>query len=327
MMNKIQLLIRGAGGKVYEPILLDEITWETGRLGVPGKLTFTVVKDDVVSFPEGAQVQLKVNGQKVFIGFVFQKSRDKEHHIECVAYDQLRYLKNKDCYVYTNKKASDLVKMIADDFNLTVGVIEDTGYPIPKYAKGEQSLIDTILDALSYTTGATGNTFVLYDDFGKITLKSLESMKVNTLIDPSTAENFDYKSSIDSDTYNMIKVVRENAETGKDDTYVAVDWDNVGNWGILQLFERIEEGANGDTVAKTLLELKNRKTRNLTVNGCFGDFRVRGGSSLPIHLYIGDVNIQSIKSLLVCDKVVHHISAHHHSMDLTLYDAHTFVGG
>ena len=325
-MNNIQLLIRGSGNKVFEPIILDDVTWETERLGTPGKLTFTVVKDQVISFPEGAQVQLKVNGKKIFMGFIFEKSRDKEHHIQCVAYDQLRYFKNKDCYVFTQKKASEVVKMIADDFNLTVGEIEDTGYPL-NYSKGEQTLIDTILDTLSRTTGVTGKMFVLYDDFGKITLKNIESMKLNLLIDPSTAENFDYTSSIDSDTYNKIKLVRENQETGKDDAYVAIDWESAGNWGILQYFERIQDGANGENMAKTLLELKNRKTRNLTINGVLGDVRVRAGCSLPVHLNIGDIHVQKLKHLLVCDKVTHHFSAYHHSMDVTLFDANTFTGG
>ena len=57
--------------------------------------------------------------------------------------------------------------------------------------------------------------YVLYDDFGKLCLKNLERMKVGLVIDEETGENFDYESSIDSDTYNQIKLTYDNSDTGK----------------------------------------------------------------------------------------------------------------
>ena len=48
-------------------------------------------------------LNLLVNGKTVFYGFVFTKQRDKTNGggvIRCTAYDQIRYLKNKDTYVY-----------------------------------------------------------------------------------------------------------------------------------------------------------------------------------------------------------------------------------
>ena len=44
------------------------------------------------------------------------------------AYDQLRYLKNKDTITEEGLKASDLLKRIATDFRLNLGTVEDTGY-------------------------------------------------------------------------------------------------------------------------------------------------------------------------------------------------------
>lgn len=58
--------------------------------------------------------------------------------------------------------------------------------------------------------------YVLYDDFGKLCLKNLERMKVGLVIDEETGENFDYESSIDSDTYNQIKLTYDNSDTGKE---------------------------------------------------------------------------------------------------------------
>lgn len=40
-------------------------------------------------------------------------------------------LKNKDTYVYTNKTASEVIKMVAEDFQLNVGELEDTATRSP----------------------------------------------------------------------------------------------------------------------------------------------------------------------------------------------------
>ena len=49
---------------------------------------------------------------------MFRKKRDKEQIITTTAYDQLRYLKNKDTRVYVNKRADEVVRSIASDFQL-----------------------------------------------------------------------------------------------------------------------------------------------------------------------------------------------------------------
>ena len=71
---------------------------------------------------------LKVqNGDEVFYGFVFTKSRQKDQIITVTAYDQLRYLNNKDTKVYEGKTATQFIQMLAADYRLNVGDMEDTG--------------------------------------------------------------------------------------------------------------------------------------------------------------------------------------------------------
>lgn len=159
----------------------------------------------------------------MFYGFVFEKSRkgSNPNVIKCVVYDQLYYLKNKDTYVYEKKTACDLIRMIAEDFQLNVGDLEDTGYTIASRVEDNQTLFDIIQNALDETLKATGNMYVLYDDAGKITLKSLGSMKINMLVDEGAAGDYDYTSSITNNTYDKIKLSYENKETGKRDIYIA----------------------------------------------------------------------------------------------------------
>lgn len=310
----IELLIQN-GSKIFQPVVEDEIKWETDRKGSPGKLTFSVVKDSIIDFQEGNAVSFKVDGVKVFYGFVFKKERDKGNTIQVTAYDQLRYFKNKDTYVYSNKTAGELIQMIADDFNLNTGTLENTGFKIASRVEDNKSLFDIVQSALDLTLQGKKKLYVLYDDFGKIALKDVESMKLSVLIDDETAENFKYTSTIDGETYNKIKLSFENEETGKREIYISQDSSNINNWGVLQYFETIDDKVNGKAKADALLSLYNRKTRNLTISDAFGDVRVRAGCSIPIKLNLGDVNVQNF---MLVEKVQHQFKQDEHSMNLTL---------
>lgn len=317
----VELLIEH-NGKLFIPAVEDGITWTTERKGSPGQLSFKVLKDSTLDFTEGDPVRLKVDDKNVFYGFVFSKKRDKEHNIQVTAYDQLRYLKNKDTYVYENKTASELVRMIAEDFHLQTGEIEDTGYKIKSRVEENTTLFDMIQNALDLTTQNRSTMFVLYDDFGKITLKSLESMQLNVVIDEETGENFDYTSSIDSNTYNKVKLTYDNDDTKTREVYIAQSTENINQWGVLQYFETLQEGENGKAKADALLSLYNSKTRNLSVNNAFGDIRVRAGSLVPVLLNLGDVKVSNF---MLVEKCKHDIKNDQHFMTLTLRGAGDFV--
>ena len=268
-----QLLIQNEN-IVYEPIAQDEITWTTERKGAAGKLEFKVVRDSIINFEEGNPIAFKVDDTNLFYGFVFKKKMDKEQIITTTAYDQLRYLKNKDTKTYTNKRADEVVKMIANEYQLNTGILENTGYVIAKKAERNQSLFDIILNALDETIRNRKEMYVLYDEFGKLCLKNLERMKVGLVIDEETGENYDYESSIDSDTYNQVKLTYDNSETGKREVYIAKDSSNIQKWGVLQYFDTIDEKTNGAVKAKALLDLYNQKTKNLQIKNALGDVRV-----------------------------------------------------
>lgn len=309
-----QLLIQN-GNKVYEPVVQDEISWTTERKGSAGKLEFKVLKDNVISFEEGDPVSFKVDEKNVFYGFVFTKKRDKDKIISVTAYDQLRYLKNKSSYIYTNKRADELVQMIANDFQLNVGMLENTGYTIAKKSESNQSLFDIILNSLDETIQNRKEMYVLYDDFGKLCLKNLERMKVGLIIDEETAQNYDYESSIDSDTYNKVKLTYDNSDTGKREVYIAQDTNNMNRWGVLQYFDTIDEKTNGAIKANALLQLYNQKTRKLQIKKAIGDIRVRGGSLIIINMDLGDVKLQNF---MLVEKAKHTFKNGEHFMDLTV---------
>lgn len=135
------------------------------------------------------------------------------------------------------------------------------------------------------------------------------------MIDEETGENFEYTSSIDSSTYNKIKLTYDNDETGKRDVYIAQDSSRMNQWGVLQYFDTLSKGENGQAKADALLKLYNRKTRNLKIKNAIGDTRVRAGSMVVINLDLGDINV---KNFMLVEKVKHTFKLDEHFMDLTL---------
>lgn len=309
----IELLIQGS--KLFQPVVEEGIQWTTERSGSPSMLKFTVVKDNIIDFSEGDAVRMKVDGQEVFFGFVFTKKRNKEQNIEVTAYDQLRYLKNKDTYVYENKTASQVIQMIANDFRLNLGTIEPTKHIIPSRVEDSQSLFDIIQNALDEELNAKGELFCLYDKFGSLTLQNIASMKLNLLINADSAEDFDYTSTIDQQTYNKIKLVYDNEEAGEREVYIAQDSSKQNQWGILQFYEKLQKGENGKAKADTLLQLYNKKTRNLKVNNCLGDVRCRAGTMPVVQLNLGDV---VTSNYMIVEKATHTFKNDQHLMSLVL---------
>ena len=303
------------GNRLYLPIVADGVEWTTERRGVPGKLTFTAIKDAKLDFEEGNHVRYRVNDHDVFYGFVFTKRRNKDHEIEVTAYDQLRYLVNKDTKKFENMTASDIIQQLASEFGLQAGELDKTTFINESLVQMDTSLFDMIAAALDLELKNRGNMFVMYDDFGRITLRNIENMRLKTLIDSGTAEDFDYTSTIDENTYNRVKLQCENKETGMNDTYVVQDGSNINRWGLLQYYGTLQEGENGDVKAANLLELYNAKTRKLRITKAIGDLRVRAGCLLPVILNIGDMMMQNF---MLCEKVTHEFEDGAHFMNIDL---------
>lgn len=324
----VELLIGNESGtKAYLPVVEEGIEWTTKRKNTAGKLTFNVLKDDALDFSEGCSVRVRENGENVFFGFVFKQQRNKESLVTVTAYDQLRYLKNEDTIVYEDKTADQFIRMIAEDYSLNVGTLENTGYVFESRVEENTSLFEMIQNALDLTLTNTGKMFVLYDDFGKLTLKPLSSMIVGSpgaylMIDEETGENFEYTSSIDDNTYNRIKLAYDNEDTGLREIYIAQDSGNMNRWGILQYFDTLKKGENGQAKADALLKLYNKKTRSLKLTNVLGDNRVRGGSMLVVNLDLGDMKL---KNFMLVESCKHIYKENEHWMDLTLVGGE-FVG-
>ena len=129
----------------------DGVTLDRSPDLAPAKLSFKVFKDKVLNIEEGDLINLKINGELVFVGYIFEKKRSKDNFIEVTAYDQCRYLKSEGYYVFKGEKtASELIKALAEDLAIKVGDISPTVYKI-KYIYDGKTYQDIILDMLKQT--------------------------------------------------------------------------------------------------------------------------------------------------------------------------------
>ena len=315
-MAKMLLTIQH-NGRVFSPPVEDGVKIEWERTGSPGKLTFTTIKTQNMAFSEGDPVCFYYDNKPVFMGYVFTKKRDREHHIEVTCYDQIRYLKNKYTYLFEKKTASQIIEALCKDFNLKTGKFDNTGYVIQAVAEENKAALDIALDVLEDTLLNTGNMYVLYDDFGELQVKNVANMVSSTLICEDTAENFSYASSIDHETYNSI-VLYYKKEDELIQIFTASSPSTIKQWGTLRYFEEVKNPTIGQNKADSLLKLYNRKSRELTISGAFGDTSVRGGTLIPVRLNLGDI---ITNNYMLVEKVTHNFENDHYTMDLTLEGA------
>ncbi len=314
MMNA-ELLIQN-GKSVFSPILLDGIEYTTQRAGTPSKLTFSVLQDGKLKVGEGNAVSLRWGGQNVFYGYVFSIKSTNENSLTITAYDQTRYFKNKETKVYENKTATKVItEVLSDSGSFKMGTMEDTGYVIETRVEDNQTIFDIIQNALDETLTNTKKMYVIYDDFGKLTLKSLDNMMVGIVVDADTAESYDYTSSIDENTYNRIKLYFDNEATGQRDVYIAQDSAKMAEWGYLQYTDALKEGEDGKSKADALLELYNKKTRKLSIKNILGDVRVRAGSMVFVSVQLWDMKVEAMMLVETCK---HSFKENEHFMDITV---------
>lgn len=299
--------------------LTERATLSTRRTGVPASLKFELIKAGDLSFGEGDPVRFSVEGTVLFFGYVFTKEKDRWGRITVTAYDQARYLLANQAYRFTGYTAEGIIRRIADDFRLTVGELEPTGHVIPylDFGSGNKSCLDIVQSALQQVTVNTGKVFVFYDDCGKLALREAGNWKSGVVIgEGSLATEYSYKTDIDSDTYNVVKLVRPNEMTGKGDVYQAEDGANVDKWGLLQYYKQVDEDLNPAQVkeqARTLLAYYNRVLRTLTIEAV-GAVGLRAGQMVFINIPdLGDI---SLSKYVMLESVEHTFESEKHTMKL-----------
>lgn len=318
MLQKTELVIASkAGGMIEISSLVESCEWVTNRTGQPGKFTFTYLKDKDVTFTEGDVVRFSVDGQVQFYGWVFTRSETRWGEVSVTCYDRLRYLKANASYTFYSQSAGDILRQIAGDLQLDVGTVEDTGYKLPSLVEQDQTCLDILQTAIEQTLLNTGRVFVLYDDGQGLALQEAASMMSDVVIgDRSLLTDYTYTTDIDKQTYNSIKLVRPNEETGRADVYIQEDSGTIGQWGLLQLYQKVDGDANEAQIkaqAAATLEYYNRVLKTLKISS-LGVPGLHAGQMILIKADgMGDTGVSQYVML---ERVSHRWENGVHTMDL-----------
>ena len=305
-------LLAEQDGTVFVPAALDGVTWETHRSGAPGTLTFTALEEDgAPSLREGARVSLRLDGEGLFCGYVFTRARSAGGRVEVTAYDQLRYLRSRDTLLYEGKTASALLRMLAADFRLTLGDVEETGYAIPIGAEENVPVWDMVENALDETYRATGRRYVLYDDFGKLCLKSAGSLAMPLLLDENTVSAYRCEETIDEGAYSRVRLLYEDGRRGVRQLFSGGDESLQERWGVLQYFEKLQDPTGGQSLVESILRAHSAPVTSITVTGAIGSPQVRAGVSLHAEL-------PPASGVFTVESARHIFSGEAHTMNLEL---------
>lgn len=314
-------------GKKYDlSNVVQSIQLDTQLENYPAKLEVKWIEEQNTIFYEGARTTLKVDGIGVFLGYVFSRSRSENaEEASFIAYDQTRYLQNKETKVFEGKSVTDIFEEICKEQLIDYEVVTKSTYLLPERLEDNKSFYEMIQYACDITLIDTEWWFTFYDDFGICKIVEIGELGTDLIVgDGSLLTGFSYDANIDEDSFNQVKIVYEysggepNAPK-KRDVYLTRDSDNIASWGLLQYYETVQGNQNDAQLkarADMLLKAKNKVKKTLDIE-CIGDWQVRAGRSVYI-------DIQSLENEQVSNRYAlvhactHDVKHGIHTMKLSL---------
>ncbi len=289
----------------------------------PTKVSFNVLKKDGLAFWEGATISIVVDSIPLFKGFVFQKSRTQDvDNIQVVAYDALRYLKNKDTKAFSYLTSSQIVELICKELVLPYKIVDNSSHicaprvhdAVPFYEMAKTALHDTLINSKEW--------FILRDNFGTIEHVNVKNLDTGIILgDKRNVSEFSYVSSIDTLTANQVKLYRDNTATGKREVFIVNDTINGGSklreWGLLQAYEKVSMQMNSAQVEQLglkMLEYYNNTKRNLRLSKVLGHPSLRAGNLFNCR--IADLGDISLDAKMLIKSAVHYIDKESYVVDL-----------
>lgn len=284
---RVQVIIKCPSGWL-EPALLDcpRLTRTANAAAV---LEASVVKAGDLSFDEGAPVKLLCDGAEVFSGRVFTKSRTRPEIINIRAYDELRYLQNRDCCSFVSATPGNMLRQIAGMLDLPLGDVADCGYRFTAKVYDNRRYLDMLADVLSDVLRAKSKHYFVLAEKGKLCLRDCRAMMVDVVMALPNFCGYSYLTTLDDGYANRVKVIYEDKRKGLRREYPAENRADIKRFGVLQYVSK-NASANRQTkaAADQLLQELNRRGEQLSVRGALGDVRVRGGSMVRVNLNLGD---------------------------------------
>jgi hypothetical protein len=317
----VNIVLDNRNGLVWDiSPMTSEVSWKTTRTGNPSTADITLINDaarrnKAFTVNNGDIVRITKDNLNLFYGYVFTVDTGNDRQVKIKAYDQIRYLMGQGTYVFTNVTADEVIRKVANDNGLATGSLDKGEYVIPSMVEDNKKLLDIILKAIDYTLAYKTQYLTFYDDFGKLTLKAMNFTPKVVLGPKQDLTGYSIKKSIDDETYNRIKLYKDDKDTGRRQVYIVQDSANIAKWGQLQLFQKADDNWNEAQIkegAAKLLTLHNREKTTFSIDS-IGDLNVRAGDVAAIILE--DFPEQKLFGVEEC---THKFAGGEHTMSLTL---------
>ncbi|MCY9010885.1 phage portal protein [Bacillus inaquosorum] len=309
-------------------LVAESVSLEGHRYQAPRSIEATIVikqgDQTYYSVTEGDTVLFKWKGKELFRGIVFARTPD-EHTLAFSAYDMLQYLvKNQDVYVFSNQRADQMIRRIANDFQIPTTSIANTGHTIKSLViKNDTTLYDIILKALKQTKSQTGRHYQLYSEKGKLGLRAWpDPSEVWVLETGVNITGYQYSTSI-NDT--ATRVVLRRQKDNKTYKASAKDSSGLNKYGVLQYTETVTDDINQAQLqqrADVRLSEKKGVKKELKNIQAVGIPEVQSG--LPVYISIPEAGI---KKTYWVDTDRHEFKGTKHTMTIDVVEKNTMPEG
>ncbi|ARV44574.1 phage portal protein [Bacillus subtilis] len=309
-------------------LVAESVSLEGHRYQAPRSIEATIVvkqgDQTYYSVTEGDTVLFKWKGKELFRGIVFARTPD-EHTLAFSAYDMLQYLvKNQDVYVFSNQRADQMIRRIANDFQIPTTSIANTGHTIKSLViKNDTTLYDIILKALKQTKSQTGRHYQLYSEKGKLGLRAWpDPSEVWVLETGVNITGYQYSTSI-NDT--ATRVVLRRQKDNKTYKASAKDSSGLNKYGVLQYTETVTDDINQAQLqqrADVRLAEKKGVKKELKNIQAVGLPEVQSG--LPVYISIPEAGV---KKTYWVDSDRHEFKGTKHTMTIDVVEKNTMPEG
>lgn len=294
--------------------------WTTGLNNQPGIFEFSMQIDSVVFLRDGDLIEVIIDGKNIFKGKVFKRKKSKKKLWSIVAYDNLRYLQNKDTLVFGVNKLADRFNNICQIQGIPHKVLDSNGYQLASKVEDNESYFSMLDSALQEVRDNNNARFAIRDNFGTLELFDLNRGITKLMIgDNSLLSDYDYEASVD-DSYNVVKVIKEDSETKQRQIFTASNSSLIDRWGKLQMVEKVTESdvnsAQLRQKANDLLSANSKEVRTLSLDA-IGFFPLQAGNSFILDIEALRAEGFGSDTLALVTKCVHNFdSAHTMSLDV-----------
>ena len=271
------------------------LTWKGAKGAAPRSLEVSIVntgrgQHERLPILEGHMLLFRWDEEELFRGVIFSQDKNSSFGQSIKAYDQMIYMvKNTNSYVFTNLTATQIIKRLCGDFQVSMGDIVDTGYKLPALVVDGETLYDIAYKAIYATFKQTGRRFYLGSKEGKVYLaEKLAQVSFIVIEDEVNLMDYNLNTSIEDSATSVVMVAGEEKSAitikAKNDSLA----DDIGT---LQYYEKVTDKLNAaqlqERVNKAMSD-KGKVMSKLSIN-CLGDADVITGTAL--HLIIRDMNM------------------------------------